>query len=95
MENLGILKDSAEKLNIIGARFGFRFQQGNWSIRMGFYVSVFGQIWFLKLNVKVGKTLFAYIEVCIANNGWISKTYTISGLIRQGCPLSAICLSFL
>ena len=36
------------------------------------------------------KTLYAEIQTCVSNNGWISEIFKNSRGIRQGCPLSAL-----
>ena len=40
--------------------------------------------------VKWVKLLYTNISSCISNNGYISKYFTLSRGIRQGCPISAL-----
>ena len=40
--------------------------------------------------MKWVKILYNSLLACIKNNGWISETFELQRVVRQGCPLSAL-----
>ena len=82
--------DYFEDGNLEGAIVFLDFQKAFDTVNHRFLETVMLKFNFGNSYMKWVRTLYNKAEACVANNGWMSKTFPIEKRIRQGCPLSAL-----
>ena len=66
------------------------FEKAFASIRWNFIFSALKHFNFGPELINWVKVLYANVESCVSNNGYLSSSFKLHHGIRQGCPLSSI-----
>lgn len=82
--------DYCKRYKLGGAILFLDFHKAFDSIEIPFLLKTLERFNFGHVFIQWIKTLYNKPQVLVKNNGWLSKNFTITRGIRQGCPLSAL-----
>ena len=82
--------DYSETYKIEGAIIFVDFTKAFDSLEWNFMFTTLKHFGFNDSFIQWVETLYANIQTCVMNNGWVSEVFENSRGIRQGCPLSAL-----
>ena len=91
--NLIDLYEMCEKSNEPGALINIDFEKAFDSVEWNFMYAVLKRFNFGNNFIKWIRVLYTEPKFRVKNNGWVSKSYSMSRGMRQGCPVS--CLNFI
>ena len=82
--------DYADTFKVDGAILFLDFSKAFDSLEWNFMIETLKKFGFKNNFLSWVKIMYKDISSCIVNNGWMSRKFTMSRGIRQGCPLSSL-----